>query len=88
MIKKSVALKYDSESGSDAPSIAAKGAGHIADKINEIARENGVYIHEDGDLVEVLAKLDVGAEIPEEMFAAVAKVLAYVYKLNKSQKKV
>ncbi|PCJ20611.1 MAG: flagellar biosynthesis protein FlhB [Candidatus Cloacimonadota bacterium] len=84
MRKKSVALTYDSKNKENiAPTIVAKGSGLIAEKINEIAKENDVYIHEDSDLVEVLVKLEVGSEIPEELFAAVAKVLAFIYKMNK-----
>ena len=46
------------------------------------AAEAGVYIHEDQDLVEVLSKVDLGAEIPESLYEAVARVLALVYQFN------
>jgi len=86
--KRAVALKYNREQSKDSsqsPVVVAKGAGLIAEKILELALENDVYIHEDSDLVELLGKLDVGAEIPEELYEAVARVLALVYKMN-SQK--
>jgi type III secretion system FlhB-like substrate exporter len=54
----------------------------LADRIIEIARENGVYIHEDPDLAAVLSRLDVDTEIPEELYRAVAEILAFVYRLN------
>ncbi len=84
--RKAVALKYDQEGGrkeKQAPQVLAKGAGLIADSILKKAEEAGVYIHEDADLVEVLSKVDIGAEIPEELYEAVARVLAIVYRMNR-----
>jgi len=79
--RRAVALRY--ETGRDAaPRVVAKGAGLLAERIIEIARKHGVHIHEDPDLVAVLAKLDVDVEIPEELYRAVAEVLAFVYRLN------
>ena len=79
---KAVALRYDKDS-EQAPRIAAKGTGYLAERIIEIAKEHGVEIFEDPDLVEVLSKLDVDHEIPEPLFQAVAEVLAFVYRLNR-----
>jgi flagellar biosynthesis protein len=79
--RKAVALRY--QSGSDAaPKVVAKGAGLLADRILELAREHGVHVHEDPDMVEVLSKLNVDTEIPEALYRAVAEVLAFVYRLN------
>lgn len=86
MRKKAVALKYDptqDKEHSRSPTVIAKGAGLIADEILRRARDSGVHIHQDVDLVELLSKIDLGAEIPEELYEAVARVLALVYKLNK-----
>ena len=83
--QKAVAIKYDQEKGRDkqeSPVVVAKGAGLIAQNIIEKAQEAGVYVHEDADLVELLSKVDIGMEIPEELFEAVARVLAIVYRLN------
>jgi type III secretion system FlhB-like substrate exporter len=60
----------------------AKGAGLLAERIIELARANGVYVHEDPDLVAVLSRLDVDTEIPETLYRAVAEILAFVYRLN------
>ena len=65
-----------------APRISAKGAGYLAERIIEIAKEHGIGIYEDPDLVEVLSKLDLNHEIPESLYRAVAEVLAFVYRLN------
>ena len=79
---KAVALTYDHDS-EKAPRISAKGSGYIAERIIEIAREHGVEIYEDPDLVEVLSKLNVDHEVPETLYHAVAEVLAFVYRLNR-----
>ncbi|MFO7830450.1 MAG: EscU/YscU/HrcU family type III secretion system export apparatus switch protein [Desulfuromonadaceae bacterium] len=79
--KKAVALKYDSESGS-APTVVASGQGDIAERIIELAQEAGLHITTDPDLSELLAQIPIGHEIPEELYQAVAEVLAYVYRLN------
>jgi flagellar biosynthetic protein FlhB len=77
-----VALRYEQEKNS-APSVVAKGAGLIAEKIREIARENNVPIVENKPLAQVLYKL-VAIEdfIPENLYRSVAEVLAYVYGLR------
>lgn len=77
-----IALKYDSEKMS-APHVVAKGAGLIAERIKSIARENGVPIIEDKPLARALYKsVEVGDEIPDKLFQAVAQVLAYIYRLR------
>jgi flagellar biosynthesis protein len=79
--KTAVALKYE-RSKSAAPKVAATGKGAIAERILEIAREHNVPIREDPDLVQLLAKLDLGDSIPPQLYAVIAEVFAFVYKLN------
>ncbi len=75
-----VALKYDSES-MNAPTVIAKGKRLIAEKIKEIAIKHGVPIYENRALAHSLYELvEVGAEIPESLYRAVAEVLSYVYR--------
>lgn len=76
-----VALRYVSKED-DAPRVMAKGRGSLAERILQIARENGIPVHQDSDLVEVLVRLDVGQAIPPELYQAVAEVLAYIYRMN------
>jgi flagellar biosynthetic protein FlhB len=76
-----VAIKY-TDKEMPAPRIIAKGAGIIAAKIKEIAAENGVPIIEDKPLARSLFKLELNAFIPEELYVAVARILAYIYKLK------
>jgi flagellar biosynthetic protein FlhB len=78
-----VALKY--VPGDPAPKVVAKGADHVARKIKEIARDNRVPVIENKPLARALHKVvEVGAYIPDELYKAVAEVLAYVYRLKKS----
>lgn len=79
------AIKYDSSKNS-APAVMASGRGNIAEKIIELARENGIPIKSDPDLVQVLSKLKVGSEIPVELYRAVAEILAFVYSINEDQR--
>ena len=85
-IAKAVAIRYD-QAKNKAPLITAKGFGSIAEKILEIAKKNGIYIHRDSDMVEILSRLEIGDEIPEYLYKAIAEILAFVYKLNKKYKK-
>lgn len=80
----SIAVKYNSEE-MDAPVVVAKGADNMAMKIREVAREHEVPIVENPPVARMLHTLDLGTQVPEEMFKAVAEILAHVYKLkNKS----
>ncbi|MDA3908476.1 MAG: flagellar biosynthesis protein FlhB [Sulfurimonas sp.] len=77
-----VALKY--EETKRAPVVVAKGMDNIAQQIKKIARENNVHILQNPPLARSLySEVEVDKPIPEELFAAVAEVLAYVYKMNK-----
>lgn len=78
-----VALQYDAKEDA-APKVVAKGRGYIAEQIIKIAEENGIMIHKDADLAEVLNAIDIDAEIPVEAFTAVAEIIAYMYKLNQN----
>ena len=75
-----VALRYDKDQA-EAPFVVAKGADHVALKIKEAAREHKIEIVENKPLARSLyANVDIGEEIPEELYVAVAEVLAIVYK--------
>ncbi|MCE9584338.1 MAG: flagellar biosynthesis protein FlhB, partial [Planctomycetes bacterium] len=76
-----VALAYDEKMA--APRIVAKGADLIAERIREVALENGIPIVERPPLARELFKCEVGKEVPPKMFEAVAEILAYVYSLKK-----
>ncbi len=76
-----VAIKYDGLT-MDSPIIIAKGADEVAKRIREIATENDVPIIENPPVARLLHKIDLGATIPEDLFKAVAEILAHVYSLK------
>lgn len=76
-----VALGYDPNKD-NAPKVLAKGQNQIAEKIIQIAIDEGIEIRQDADLVEMLKAVDIDQEIPVEAFAAVAEIISYVYKAN------
>lgn len=76
MNKKAVALRYD-ENRDIAPVIVASGLGYLAEKIVEIANENGVPVYEDNSLATVLTQLDLGTAIPEELYQAIVDIYTY-----------
>jgi flagellar biosynthetic protein FlhB len=82
-----VALKYETAK-MGAPTVIAKGANLIAEKIKEIAQKNGIPVFEDKPLAKALFKLNIGQEIPETMYKAVATILANVYKLKRGASSV
>jgi flagellar biosynthesis protein len=76
-----VALKYV-RSPDAVPEVTAAGRGKIAEKILQIAYENGIHVREDGDLAEMLASIEIDSPIPTEAFMAVAEILSYMYQAN------
>ena len=77
--KSAVALHYD---GKNAPRITAKGRGSVAEEIIALAREHGIPLQEDKELVGLLAQLDIYQEVPRELYVAVAEVIAFAYLLT------
>ena len=80
--KTAAAIYYDPDSV-DTPVMTAFGTGHVAEKMLEIAEQSGVPVHKDPKLSSMLSKLSVGDEISEEMYEAVAKVLAFVAEIDR-----
>ncbi|GHG69632.1 hypothetical protein GCM10010919_19700 [Alishewanella longhuensis] len=73
------ALKYD---GKNAPVIVAKGHGQLASDIISLAREHGVLIHEDAELTKLLSQLQLGEQIPKELYLIIAELIAFSYVLQ------
>jgi flagellar biosynthesis protein len=82
--RRATALKYE---GEGAPKVTASGRGLIAERIVAAARDAGVPVREDAALVEALSGLDLGREIPEDLYAAVAEALAWAYSLDVKARK-
>jgi len=80
-----IAIKYE-QGGEGAPIVVAIGADNVAIKIKEVASENDIPIIENKPLARLIYnELDIGSEIPADMYQAVAEILALVYKLKKKQ---
>lgn len=79
MNKKVVALNYDYQG---APKMVAKGSGLIAQRIMQVAQENNIILHKSPELVEVLSQLELGDEIPEALYLAVAEIIAFAHTLK------
>ena len=82
--KKAAALRYDKEYES-APRIVAQGQGLVAENIVSTAKEANVPIVEDAALVSALLMLELGEEIPAELYQAVAKILSFLYTIDKGK---
>ena len=77
--KKAAALRYEGDRDK-APVIVACGSGYMAEKIVEIASENGVPVYEDHSLATVLSQLEVGSDIPQELYQTVVDIYAFFLK--------
>ena len=76
---KAAALRY--EKGKDsAPRLVAKGQGHVAAKILQLAKDNHIPVHEDPALIEILSKMNLEEQIPGDCYRVVAEILAWIYK--------
>ena len=74
-----VALQYD---GENAPKVSAKGSGDIAEQILEVAQRHNVPLQDNPELVRLLYRLELGDEIPQALYLAVAEVIAFAYMLK------
>ncbi|MCI8360491.1 MAG: type III secretion protein [Clostridiales bacterium] len=83
-VKSAVALQYGAEDA--APIVVASGMGYMAEKIVEAATDNGVPIYEDNSLATVLAQLQLGQEIPEELYKAIVEIYVYFLRFDPTQK--
>ncbi len=65
-----------------APMVVAKGHGLVAKKIISLAHKNGVPVHEDRNLIEILSTIDLYEEIPTDLYKAAAEILVYIHKTS------
>lgn len=80
--RRAVALQYDEAGG--APVIVASGMGYLAEKIVEVAADSGVPIYEDNSLATVLSQLELGREIPRELYDAIVDLYVYFLQFDPS----
>jgi flagellar biosynthesis protein len=79
--KIAAAVRYDAAKD-DAPRLTAKGKGHVAERIIELARQHNIPVRSDKALIQILSQLDIDQHIPPELYKAVAEILAFVYSAN------
>jgi len=83
---RAVAIRYDGRARGgtpdEVPRVVANGQARIAEAIIQLAREHGIPVREDRDLVALLACCELGAPIPTELYTAVAELLAWLYRAN------
>lgn len=77
--KQAVALAYD---GKRAPTVTAEGSGELAEQIIAIAREHGIPLFENPQLLTLLQQVGLGEEIPETLYLCIAQVIAFAYKIQ------
>ena len=82
-MRTAVALRYE-RGDEGAPTVVAKGDGALAERILRLAREHDVPVHEDLELLELLAQCTPRQEIPVELFGPVAGLLAYLHRVNEA----
>jgi len=79
--KQAVLLRYEPKKDR-APKITGNGRGYLAEKILELARQHGIPIRQDKNLLQILSRLDLHQEVPPEVYKAVAEILAFIYRLS------
>lgn len=80
--RSAVGIKYQAENKQQAPKVIAKGFGDLAEEIIALARQSGVLIHEDEHLAGFLNQLDLGQDIPRELYQVIAELIAFSYVLQ------
>ncbi|PKM81064.1 MAG: flagellar biosynthesis [Firmicutes bacterium HGW-Firmicutes-14] len=80
---RAVALGYD-QTTMNAPRVMATGRGYIAEKILQIARENNIPVERDPLLADALSQLDLGQEIPPDLYKVVAEILVFIMETDRS----
>jgi len=83
-VEMAIALKYDKEKDA-APRIVAKGLRLKAEKIREIAKQYNIPLMKNVPLANALYRVDVGQDVPEELYDAVAEILNFIYELQREQ---
>jgi len=80
-----IALGYPPEANL-APQVLASGEGVLAQRLRQIAKAHGIPCYPDGDLAELLSQVPLAAEIPAELYPAVAEIFAFLYMVGKNAK--
>ncbi|SDN39702.1 EscU/YscU/HrcU family type III secretion system export apparatus switch protein [Alkalicoccus daliensis] len=78
-----VVISYDEAEGNE-PRVIASGKGYVAEKILKMAEENNIHMEEDASLLENLLDLDLGENVPPQLYAVIAEILLLIEELERS----
>ncbi|ADU30014.1 EscU/YscU/HrcU family type III secretion system export apparatus switch protein [Evansella cellulosilytica] len=76
-------IRYDEASGEE-PKVVAQGKGHVAQKILALAKENGIPMEEDTHLLESLLDMDLGENIPPQLYSVMAEILLFIEEMDRN----
>jgi flagellar biosynthesis protein len=77
--KTATALQYE---GKKAPTVTARGHGELAEEIIALAKEHGILVHQDDELSKLLSQLELGEQIPAQLYVIIAELIAFSYVLQ------
>ena len=80
--RRAIGLKYHNGDKAQAPQVIAKGSGELADEIIALAEQHGILVHQDEALCQWLAELDLGQQIPPELYHVIAELIAFSFVLQ------
>ncbi|MDH4573328.1 EscU/YscU/HrcU family type III secretion system export apparatus switch protein [Salinicola acroporae] len=81
--RRAVALAYSGERN-DAPRVVAKGYGNLAERVIELANQEGIFVHDSPELVALLMQVDLDARIPESLYQVIAELLVWIEQVDRS----
>ncbi|WP_110599377.1 EscU/YscU/HrcU family type III secretion system export apparatus switch protein [Salinicola lusitanus] len=81
--RRAVALAYSGER-TDAPRVVAKGYGNLAERVIELANQEGIFVHDSPELVALLMQVDLDARIPESLYQVIAELLVWIEQIDRS----
>ncbi|KAA0017863.1 flagellar protein FhlB [Salinicola corii] len=81
--RRAVALAYSGER-TDAPRVVAKGYGNLAERVIELANQEGIFVHDSPELVALLMQVDLDARIPESLYQVIAELLVWIGQVDRS----
>lgn len=84
--RRAVALAYSGEH-TDAPRVVAKGYGNVAERVIELANQEGIFVHDSPELVALLMQVDLDARIPESLYQVIAELLVWIGQIDRSLEK-
>ncbi|MCJ7843300.1 EscU/YscU/HrcU family type III secretion system export apparatus switch protein [Lederbergia sp. NSJ-179] len=79
-------LRYDEAGSHEGPQVVAQGTGAVAVKLMEMAKEHGIYMQEDASLVGQLLDIDLGNNVPPQLYSVIAEILLMIEEMDRITK--